>query len=394
MSAGLQAENEALRAQLAAVGEELRAARQQLAVMEAASASGRRRPQLAERPVANSGAAWAAHHYLSIKDYDEMERRARVHASYPAIRAFSPVAFAQVNFPTRVAEEAELSRYADIMHEFLPRAEWLERKLYSETEARAILRLVGQIRDLTHSLYGRAVQPLMCLFLPIPILRAVEAIASARGRRLNVYEIGPGSGHLGAYLLNAGHRYAAMDICQALYLWQNRLMVTIADDCCEWAWLDGPGACFTQRATHVPWWHFARLHEVEPTPADIVICDAAMGEMDVFALPYILRVAKAMLARSDCGAFLFQNLGEERVNARAQVQSMLTSLGFQLRVIGGVTICTLAADLSDVFAADAMELAHLGAAGEQLVPAQDFLSVNESELLESYRFFQFIGYGV
>jgi FkbM family methyltransferase len=37
MSAGLRTENEALRAQLAAVGEELRAARQQLSIMEAAS---------------------------------------------------------------------------------------------------------------------------------------------------------------------------------------------------------------------------------------------------------------------------------------------------------------------------------------------------------------------
>jgi hypothetical protein len=331
--------------------------------------------------------------YLSIEDYDERERRARALASYPAIRAFSPVAFQQANFPTRVSEEHELRRYADIMHEFLPRREWLEQRFYSESEARAILRLTEQIRELTRSLYGRIVQPLMCLFLPIPILRATEAIAGRHGRRLNVYEIGPGSGYLGGYLINAGHRYAAMDICQALYLWQNRLIVSIGAECCEWATLDSPGPCFAHEATHIPWWHFARLHEVEPAMADIVVCDAAMGEMDVFALPYVLRIAKAMLLHSDCGAFVFQNVGEERVHGRAQVDAMLAQLGFNCRIIGGVTICMLAAGMNDAFPADVTEVPRLGAPSERVLPPRDFLPVNESELLESYRFFQFIGYG-
>ena len=51
-------------------------------------------------------------YHLPIALYDQREQEARLTASYPALRAFSPVAFSQVNFPTRIADESELRRYA------------------------------------------------------------------------------------------------------------------------------------------------------------------------------------------------------------------------------------------------------------------------------------------
>jgi hypothetical protein len=117
--------------------------------------------------------------YLSIDEYDAVERASRITASYPAIRAFSPVAFSsQVNFPTRVAAEEELRRYSDITYELLVQKEWLETKLYSKQEADLILQLVEQIEATTADLFGRRTTPLMCLFPPMPIVRAVEAIAA------------------------------------------------------------------------------------------------------------------------------------------------------------------------------------------------------------------------
>jgi hypothetical protein len=333
--------------------------------------------------------------YLSIDEYDTAERTARAVASYPAIRAFSPVAFTQVNFPTRVNSERELIRYADIMYELLPRSEWLEKQRYTEQEKQAILQLVDQIRALTGDLFGRSVQPLMCLFPPIPIVRAIEAIAVSRGRRLQIFEVGPGSGYVGAYLLNAGHRYAAMDNCQALYLWQNRLLLSIAPDCSEWVSdrdrrTDG---AFAARAEHVPWWRFATFHESGPPKADIVVCDAAMGEMDTFALYYLLRISREILKGSDCGAFIFQNLGEERVNGRSQVEGLLTQLGFVGRKIGGVSLFSLHGPLHDVFAAALDEIPPIGPTASGMFAPREFLSIRPSELLESYRFFSFIGLG-
>lgn len=278
--------------------------------------------------------------HLSIALYDQRESEARIFASYPALRAFSPVAFAQVNFPTRVTHEAELRRYADIMYEVLSREEWLKAKLYSRHEAQAMQQLSAQIEQLTGQLFGKPVQPLMCLFASMPLVRMVEHLASAAGRRLTVFEIGLGSGHLAGLLLNAGHRVVAMDNCQSLYLWQNRLFG--AYDLDEWAGLDVRDSLSRRepaQVTHIPWWQFARFHEQDlPITADIVICDAAIGEMDHFAFRYIANIAKTLTGQSDLGCFLYQNLGEERVHQRHFVEQYMNNLGFRPHKVGGVTI--------------------------------------------------------
>ena len=327
--------------------------------------------------------------HLSIADYDAKERSARISASYPALRCFSAIAFAQVSFPTRVEDERELIRYADVMQETLSRREHLEERTYSEAEAEAIVKLSGQIRALTGNLYGRTVQPMMCLFPPLPILRAVEAIAKARGRRLRIFEIGPGAGYLGAYLINAGHSYASMDITQALYLWQNRLFASIEKDSQEWVHDEGA----TAKCIHVPWWQFAHYHEALPIKADVVICDAALGEMETLGLFYNLLIARAMIDGSDCAAFMFQHPGEERVNTLATVEYRLGLSGLIGRRIGGVSIYSLPGRLDDVFARDATDLPQLGPDGGRRYAPKSFLPFQESELLESYAFFKYLGLG-
>jgi SAM-dependent methyltransferase len=260
----------------------------------------------------------SARDYLSIALYDRREEEARILACYPALRAFSPVAFAHANFPVRVAHETELRRYADIMYETRSREEWLKSKLYSRNEAQAMLLLSAQIEELTGRLFDKPVQPLMCLFAPIDLMRIVEHLAATVRRRLTVLEIGLGSGHLAAYLINAGHRLVAVDVCQSLYLWQNRLLSSYDHD--EWAAADVrtfPVRQNSPQVTHIPWWHFARFHESSlPIKADIVICDAALGEMDHFGFRYVANIARVVTRQSNVGCFLYQNLGEERFQQR------------------------------------------------------------------------------
>jgi hypothetical protein len=335
---------------------------------------------------------------LSVALYDQRESEARVAASYPALRAFSPVAFAQVNFPARVTHESELRRYADIMYEVLGREEWLGTRLFSREEAAAILRLSTHIEEVTGRLFGKPVQPLMCLFPSIPLLRMVEHLAKVAGRRLTVLEIGPGAGHLGALLLDAGHHLIAMDITQALYLWQNRLFEAVSGDFDEWAVLDAtalpPPREPPARATHIPWWHFARFHELPALSitADVVICDAAIGEMDHFAFRYIARIAKVLTAQSDVGCFLYQNLGEERVHQRPQVEAHMSRLGFELYRVGGLTVLAGSRAFPTHAVARLKEPPPIGGSQEMLPPAR-FLRIDPAKLLESYRFFNFIGLG-
>lgn len=326
--------------------------------------------------------------HISVEDYDRREHQAVTMASYPALRAFAPISFAQANFPTRVSHETELRRYADIMYETRSREEWLKQKFYSQHEAEAMQRLSAQIERLTARLFDRPVRPLMCLFAPIMLLRMIEHLSTHAGRRLTILEIGPGSGHLVAYLLNAGHRAIAIDNTQALYLWQNRLFTEYNLD--EWALSEVAPREAPAQVTHIPWWHFARFHEVAlPLTADIVVCDAALGEMDHFAFRYVAQVARMLTERSDVGCFLYQNLGEERIEQRAFAEQYLGNLGFRLWKVGEVSLFAG----SPRFPTD--RIRHLKEPPPLAGPAKhapiDFLDLDH--VLESYRFFDFIGIG-
>jgi SAM-dependent methyltransferase len=319
--------------------------------------------------------------HLSIESYDHRERGAVAMASYPALRAFAPISFAHANFPTRVTCETELRRYADIMYETRSREEWLKIKFYSRHEAEAMLQLSRQIERLTGKLFDKPTSPLMCLFAPVMLMRMIEHLSAHAGRRLTILEIGPGSGYLAAYLLNAGHRVIAVDNTQALYLWQNRLFSDYDLD--EWALADvaplrnAPGA----QITHIPWWHFARFYEAAlPIGADIVVCDAALGEMDHFAFRYVARIAKMLTEQSETGCLLYQNLGEERIQQRAYAEQYFSNVGFRLHKIGEVSVLVGSEQFPTGEIKDMKEPPPIGGDQGMQAPA-DFLDINREHQL-------------
>jgi len=316
---------------------------------------------------------------LSIDEYDRAEASARRRASYPAIRAFHPAAFAMVNFPARVTDESELIRYSDIMYELADRDAWYRKMLYSLDEQRLILDLSATIEALTRDLFGKAVQPFMCLFPPIPLLRAVEALAG--GRRMTVLEIGPGSGYLGAYLLMRGYKYAATDNTQALYLWQHRLFGRLAPGLVDHA-TDTAPISLAAPATLIPWWRFAEMH-TSPLPVDLIVCEAAMGEMDIFGVNYIIRLAALMLRDSPLGAFLFRNIGEWRVNTLSYVESRFAAAGFIREERDGVTMHSLRP-------LNIQRALQPRGGTKDSRTAEQFLPLAVDKLLPSYAFFDFL----
>src|SRR5471032_551318 len=110
---------------------------------------------------------------LSIEEYDRRDAAARISASYPALRSFAPSTFANVNFQARVSSEAELPRYADIMYELADRNYWFNQMRWSEDEQRYMIALRDEIQNLTGALFDKPIQPLMCLFPPLPIVRTI-----------------------------------------------------------------------------------------------------------------------------------------------------------------------------------------------------------------------------
>jgi hypothetical protein len=333
---------------------------------------------------------------LSIEEYDSLEAVARIKASYPAIRSFAPVSFGQVNFPTRVTEESELRRYVDIMYETADQTLWLVEEKWSEQERALILKLREHIKNLTASIFENAVDPFMNLFLPIPIMRMVEFISQeAGGKKLKVLEIGPGSGCLSAYLLLQGHNCIVVDNTQALYLWQNRLLRSLAaGDLRDFALEDAaPVENPTARVAMIPWWHFADMFRNPSLEVDVVICDAAIGEMDPFAARYIIRLAKSFLEKSEIGVFLYQNLGEQRHNKAATVNHLFCDVnGYRQFSCGSVTInCANDAIPDAVFMGLVDGPPHIGEGhGNPFVNGETFFDPNSPDILESYDFFDYL----
>ena len=276
---------------------------------------------------------------LTIEEYDRAEREARRTACYPAIRAFSPTHFRLNGFPDRVEHEDEIARYADIMGETTLRKALLEDSRFSRVEAVHIKEIAERVEDLS------GILPLACLFGPITMLRAIDEFAA--GRVLTVMDVGAGSGYLCAYLLNMGYRVIAVEVSQALYLWQNRMF--------EHHWF----------VRQLPWWEYAQLYQ-RPKRFDLMVCDAALGEMDAWAMRYTMQIA------AHAGVPLFyRTVGEQRVTREFGVGEYAKEIGLKLVKVTDPPPIGGPADLR----------------------IADFLEIPPERIAKSYEFMDFIGIG-
>src|SRR5262249_49503010 len=133
------------------------------------------------------------------------------------------------------------------------------------------------------------------------------------------------------------------------------------------------------------WWHLAEFFK-DPPAADLIICEAAMGEMESFAVWYLIRLAAQMLNQSPVGALIYSNVGEQRISSLSHIEQIFALAGFEKHQCGPVTVQglrPLALPETPTF---------IGG-GEGAEPACAFLAIDESKLLDSYAFFDFMGLG-
>jgi hypothetical protein len=257
---------------------------------------------------------------LPIESYDAAEQDGRVDLSFAEIMAFSPRTFAQYGFPDRVKVERELARYADWNRdlgnqEYFKPGQFLKGPAvqtdFTLDEVELLTRLRDQVVEMTEHRLGRAVRPLCGPFAQLGLFRILNALRDIYDLpHLSVFEVGPGTGYLGALLLNQGHSYASMDNAQALYLFQNRLFSHVAaGERAEWGNADCRGYRKLARCTTIPWWEFVRLPRHCPFNVDLVISNTNLCEMTIDAMRFVVRIAQRMLAESKLGMFLFTNIG-------------------------------------------------------------------------------------
>jgi hypothetical protein len=274
---------------------------------------------------------------LTIEEYNRAEEDALIGLSFSEIMAFSPGTFNLVGFPTYIKRDIELARYVDwnrdrenqryFEHDIFFRGPSV-RTIFTPDEAALINRLCDRVVAITGRA-GRAVRPVCNPLAQMGLFRIVQALAAAFGRpSLSILEIGPGSGYLGAMLVEQGHRYTAMDNTQALYLLQSRLLEEVVpDEFSEWGRPAANGRKVA-RVTHLPWWEFVGLARSCPFKIDIVISNANLGEMRVDAVMFVLAMAKRMLAGSEIQMLLFTSIGDPRLSRQETLDGVLKQTGF------------------------------------------------------------------
>lgn len=278
---------------------------------------------------------------LEIDRYNEAERDARIGLSQQEIRAFAPLTFNTLGFPTYAHDEKELLQHVDwcldpgnqkYFEDDIFIREVAVRTVFTEDEAKLINQACDQVVDMTGSRIGRALRPICNPLAKLGIFRVISALARVyEKKKLSVFEIGPGSGYTGAYLINQGHQYASMDNTQSLYLWQNRLWDHIAPgEFVDWADPRDPEYRKIARVTHVPWWEYLKFFMDCPIKADIIVSEANLGEMSREALRFVLKVSLKMMEDSDVKLFIFCDYGFQKQNDAGVITQEFKKAGYEL----------------------------------------------------------------
>lgn len=248
------------------------------------------------------------------QSYDAAESEAMKRLPNRVIEAARAVAFQAVGYPTRVASVEELWRYADAMQEHRLRGTFDAIGGLTEGEFELVSQVTKVVADLTQTLCRHRVVPGASLMAAVPVYRAVKLHLRNGG---SVFELGPGSGYVGALLAADGYRYSSSDVAQAFFLWQGHLLRAVR-----------PGIENFQ----YPWWEWMTL--ASPPAFDVFTANHMLNEMHGHSLIYTGRTAKQMLGER--GVFLVENFGSTLLRANDVTRSALQALGIYVNEIGPI----------------------------------------------------------
>ena len=335
---------------------------------------------------------------LTVQTYNEAETAAKTGLSADHIRAFSPATFRFHGYPDAAESDAAVVRYVDTMQEFADPLRHHEREPYSEEEGRLVREVCDRVVALTESLFGRGIRPWQGPLTTMKVFRAIQQVARITGKRdLKIFELGPGSGYLGALLTAAGHKYISSDIAQGFYLWQSHLGRALAgagfvEGALESVYPYGAAG----RVVHIPWWHYATLYRQSALPqVDIVVSDHAFGEMHAYAMRYSSQLIQMMLASSPVGLVIFESIGEPRFHSQDAVWSHFARVGLDhplpagpIKAIG--TSAKMSKQVTEVFATQPPVYNPSGSSKRLL--GRDIIPIRAAEAPPSYELYRFMGY--
>jgi hypothetical protein len=129
----------------------------------------------------------------------------------------------------------------------------------------------------------------------------------------------------------AGHRYAAFDVTQSLYIWQQYLLKTVAEgDFFESASKANFNPDSLARVSHLPWWQYVKLLYGTKARTDVVYSNSNLGEMSPLALKHVLHISREMLKDSPLGLFAYFSTGMTAQSSPEQIAAAFVSAGYRL----------------------------------------------------------------
>jgi hypothetical protein len=335
---------------------------------------------------------------LTLAAYNEAEARAKAALSADHVRAFAPTTFRLHGYPEAAESDAAVLRYVDTMQEFNDPLRFHEKELYTVDEAALVRNVCERVVELTRVRFGRPVRPWQGPLTTMKMFRAIQELARVSGLpKLRIFEIGPGSGHLGGLLISAGHMYYSSDIAQGFYLWQSQFCRALAGT----EFVEGglqqqypyPG---TARVVHMPWWHYATLYRASALPAvDLVVCDHALGEMHAYAMRYTTQLAQEMLASSPLGMVVFESIGEPRFHSEEAVRLNFARVGLDTQIAEGPikAIGTAARMQGAVAKALKSSPPPFSPSGDQRrLLGREIIPIRANEAPLSYELYRYMGY--
>jgi hypothetical protein len=245
--------------------------------------------------------------------YDEVEQYAMLSLPNRVIEASRAVAFQKVGYPTHVNDVRELWRYADVMQESRLKPTFDAIGGLTQDEFELVRRVTRDVIKLTRDLCGHRVLPGAALIRAVPVYREIKK-RFPRSQDCSIFELGAGSGYVGALLQADRYFYQTSDIAQAFALWQMHLL---------------------GREAVIPWWEWM-TGGADVMIANVFTANHMLNEMHPHALAYTAKAAKKMLG--DHGIFLVENYGcDHVVRTDAQTIAILEKHGIKpTRVMDGL----------------------------------------------------------
>lgn len=246
-----------------------------------------------------------------VSAYDCAEEIARARLSNRAIEAASTVAFAHTGYPTRIRRENELWRYADVMQDGRAKASFDQLGGLTEHEFKLLKRVTDRAAKVTTLRCGKRIVPRDAPMRAVMAYREIAAFYPLG----NIFELGPGSGYLGAMLDLDDYDYRSTDITQAFHLWQRFL---VGD-------------------RQMPWWDWMDIERPD-FPLDVITVNHALNEMQPRALQYLIVRAERMLGNR--GALFVESWGAEYHRTTAQTASLFDKRGWHASTQGACHVLT------------------------------------------------------